>query len=233
MASVAVIKQETHGDLRVKNQPDYSIAKGQNVLPVVVQEFVAASIEFPILFVKVPEGKGYQAIILTGLNSGESLFTNGENWTGYYQPKVLWNPPFTLARGEGDSEELSLEIDTDHPLVSRDDGELLYDGKGEMTAYHQARRRGLIEYNEFSQVTIGFTEMLVHLDLLTEQPLTVEVKGNKINLQGLSFVDEEKLNALSQEAFLDLRKRGFLPVIYAQMTSMNNLYRLMKMANEI
>ena len=102
-----------------------------------------------------------------------------------------------------------------------------------MTAYHQARRHAIVEFNEFSQVTIGFTQLLVQLDLLIEQPLTVEVKGEKINLQGLSFVDEEKLNNLPEETFLDLRKRGFLPVIYAQMTSMKNLYRLMKMANEL
>ncbi len=233
MASVAVIKPETHKDIRVKNQADFSIAKDQNILPVVVQEFVAASIEFPILFVKAPENKGYQAVILTGIKSGESLFASDEKWAGLYLPKILWNPPFTLSANADDIENPLLELDTDHPLVSRDEGELLYDDKGEMTAYHQARRHAIVEFNEFSQVTIGFTQLLVQLDLLIEQPLTVEVKGEKINLQGLSFVDEEKLNNLPEETFLDLRKRGFLPVIYAQMTSMKNLYRLMKMANEL
>ena len=67
MASVAVIKPETHKDIRVKNQADFSIAKDQNILPVVVQEFVAASIEFPILFVKAPENRASLLVMKSGL----------------------------------------------------------------------------------------------------------------------------------------------------------------------
>lgn len=43
---------------------------------------------------------------------------------------------------------------------------------------------------------------------------------------GLFRIDEDALNALDTEAFLQLRKMGALPLIYCQLLSIQNLQRL-------
>ena len=232
MATIVALHSETHGDMLVKNQPDFSIAKDQNILPVVVQEFIPASVEFLIAFVKTSNGDTFQPVMVTGLKPQQNFFSNGDNWTGLYMPSVMWNSPFKLMANPKDPDALLLAIDEDSDLVSKGEGEALYDPSGKETAFHEQRRQAVINNFEFGQTTQGFSQLLVHLDLLKQQTISVELKGEKMNLEGLYMIDAEKLNALSDEQFKDLRTRGFLPVIYAQMTSWQNIHHLLKMANE-
>lgn len=234
MTKLVALHSETHSDMRVKNQPDFELAKDQNILPLLVQEFIPASIEFVIAFVKPPQGQEYQAVAMIGLKPNECLYSNGENWTGLYLPSILWNSPFKMVAHPNDPEKLLLAIDEDCSLATRtgDEGELLYDADGKESAFHEARRQSVINNFEFGQTTQGFAQLLAHLDLLKQQTLTVEVRGEKFNLDGLCFIDVEKLHKLPDEQFLDLRNRGFLPVIYAHIASMQNIHRLIQKANE-
>ena len=69
-------------------------------------------------------------------------------------------------------------------------------------------------------------KLLAELDLLAERSLNIDMDDQKINLTGIYFIDEKKLGELSDEKFLDLKKRGFLPVIYAHLMSLNQMRRL-------
>jgi hypothetical protein len=59
--------------------------------------------------------------------------------------------------------------------------------------------------------------------LITEWSLKAKVGGEEKNITGLYRVDEEKLNTIDDETFLDLRKSRSLPIAYAQLLSMGNI----------
>ena len=68
--------------------------------------------------------------------------------------------------------------------------------------------------------------------MLSAQTLTIEIDGEKRDINGIYLVDEKKLNELSDEDFLDLRKRGFLGPIFSSLTSMHQVNRLARVKAE-
>ena len=90
----------------------------------------------------------------------------------------------------------------------------------------QQRKQQLINSYDQLKITVAFIELLQQLDLLLEQSFTIEVNGETAHLNGLFIINEAKLNALPVEQFEDLRRRGFLPAIYSQLTSLHQLSRL-------
>ena len=67
--------------------------------------------------------------------------------------------------------------------------------------------------------------------LLVEQTLNLEINGQKRQLSGIHLIDEKKLNALSDEDFLAMKKRGYLSPIYAHLLSMQQFNQLAKLKN--
>ena len=57
----------------------------------------------------------------------------------------------------------------------------------------------------------------------------IDVAGEKRNINGLYLIDEQKLNQLSDEAFLELKKRGILGPIFGHLGSLNQVNRLARM----
>ena len=84
----------------------------------------------------------------------------------------------------------------------------------------------------FRSVTRDFCDFLVKKELLIEQTLTVEINGEKVQLNGLLLVDEKKLNEMSDEEHLELRKGGYLAPIYAHLGSLHHANKLAKLRAE-
>jgi hypothetical protein len=60
-------------------------------------------------------------------------------------------------------------------------------------------------------------------------PLNMRVRENDRvkNIAGCYVINEERLNNLSDDRFLELRKKRYLPAIYAQLISLAQIERLM------
>ncbi|WP_449359356.1 SapC family protein [Alishewanella longhuensis] len=80
----------------------------------------------------------------------------------------------------------------------------------------------------FTEITHNFTEKLKSLDLIKEQVLTLTINGEKRNINGIHMVDDQKLNELSDEVFLELRKQGYLTAIYAHLMSLQHTQKLVQ-----
>jgi hypothetical protein len=52
------------------------------------------------------------------------------------------------------------------------------------------------------------------------------------NVTGCFVVNEEKLNAFDDATFLELRRRGYLPAIYAHLMSLPQIERLVQMRKD-
>jgi hypothetical protein len=68
-----------------------------------------------------------------------------------------------------------------------------------------------------------FIEALIEHDLLDARVANIAMPdGGEIRLAGFATLDEAKLRGLSDEVFLEFRRKGWLKAIYAQLQSTLN-----------
>lgn len=227
--NITPLNNEVHANLKVKNTLDISLLDGQQIVPLVVHEFALASTNYPIVFVKNAETGQFQVVSLMGFKPGENLFVQNGEWVSTHVPGAVGNYPFKLIAHESDPNQVMLGIDHSSDLVSEDEGEALFDADGKETEYLTRRKDASIQYLESGHVTDAFTAQLAEYDLLAARNLSLNFAGEEINMDGMYVIDEQKLNELPDDKFLNLKKRGFLVLIYATMVSMHQIQRLAKL----
>ncbi len=227
--SATLLNYIDHGQLKIADGIDLSNIKKQQIIPLVVHEFSIASASMPIVFVKNSETGEFQSVALLGFKLNENLLIKNNQWQGSYQPAILKQAPFALLPHHEDQTQLQLVINEASALCNKEQGQPLFDEQGEETSYLQTRKKQLVEYYEQIQTTTAFINALVSYGLLAEQNLTLEVDGDKIALEGLYLVNEQKLQQLDDHQFLQLRHKGYLAPIYHHLTSMHQLANLVRL----
>jgi hypothetical protein len=228
-SSIRTLSYENHSQTKILDSKDFQHAKDQQVVPLIVHEFARASAEMPIVFVKNAETGEFQSVALLGLTQNENLFYSENEWLSTYLPALITHHPFALMPTENDENQLQMVIKEDSHLVSQEEGNALFDDKGNETTYLEQRKNALGKYFENSRITQAFTQKLSEKSLLSQQNLSMELNGEKIAINGVYLVDEKALNELSDEEFLSLRKQGFLAPIYNHLGSLHQLSRLAKL----
>ncbi|WNC71065.1 SapC family protein [Thalassotalea psychrophila] len=226
--NIQPLNKTAHAKTKIKSQANFAHAKGQHLAPVVVHEFSRASAEFPVVFVKNTETGTFQSVVLFGVKPGENLYTETDTWEGTYAPAAVTNFPLALVPENNESDKFMVVIATDNAVVNEEEGNALFEENGEESEYLTRRKEALGKYFEHSHITQAFTKELADRDLLIQQNLEIAANGEKIQINGLYLVDEKKLNELSDEDYIALRKRGFLAPIYAHLNSMHQMHRLVK-----
>lgn len=224
MSNIQPISSTKHSDIKIKDNATLAQSKNRHFAPVVVQEFVPASQEFPVVFVKDSETGTFRAIALLGLKPDENLFYSEDGWQATYKPEALALSPFILNQGEAQS---ILCFDQSSELVNKQDGEALFDKQGNQTPWLTAMGERVVTYVERTYATKNFIKLLLDNDLLSSQTLSLKLENQEeYSLNGLYAIDEKKLNALSDDAFNAIRKTGALPAIYASLLSMQRIHNL-------
>ncbi|MBS3798560.1 MULTISPECIES: SapC family protein [unclassified Pseudoalteromonas] len=227
---VQPLHNEKHANTKVKHGLNIEFLKTQHLVPVVAHEFGRIANEFPMAFVKNNESGKFQAVALFGLEPGENLFIKDDQWQAGFAPLAVTRYPLGLVK-HPEQEQYGVVIDEASPLVGEEEGNALFEN-GEETDYLKRRKEALVSFIEFSGVTDAFTQYLADKELLVAQTLTVDIKGEKKDITGIYLVDEKKLNELSDEDFLELRKRGYLAPIYSFLTSTHQVARLARLKAE-
>ena len=222
-----------HKNVKIKQELHIEGTKNQQVLPLLVHEFAKAGSAMPVIFIRPNEEDKniVQPASLLGLKPEENLFYKDGKWVGEYLPAVVTHHPFAMVPTQGEENRLQMLINESSPLVNDADGDALFDGE-EQTDYLKKRMESLSNYFGSMQVTRDFCDFLVKKELLIEQTLTVEINGEKVQLNGLLLVDEKKLNEMSDEEHLELRKGGYLAPIYAHLGSLHQANKLAKLRAE-
>lgn len=222
------LNKETHKNVKIQSISNVQDLAEQHALGVVVQEFALAGNQYPIAFVKDKSDSFFPVAIL-GLEQGKNLFVSEDNkWDGMYMPARYTHKPFSVIPNPDDKNLYGIAIDVDSEVVSDSEGEALFNEDGSESEYLEKRKSALMSYVENEQMTKAFVALLVKYDLLSAQNISVKVQGKEYVLNGLNIVDEKKLNALSDEDFLDIRKHGFLGPIFAHLGSMHQVTNLIQ-----
>ena len=230
MASpIKALNAAAHGNVKIKTGLNLESTAKQQILPVIVHEFAKAASAMPIIFIKPnAESTEYQPAALLGLKPEENLFYGDGKWLGDYLPAVVTHHPFAMVPTQGEENRLQMLINEDSAQYNEEDGDALFED-GKETEYLTKRKETLGNYFNSMHVTREFTKALAEKELLIEQTLSVDINGEKVQLNGLFLVDEKKLNELPDEEYLELRKRGFLAPIYAHLGSLHQVNRLARL----
>jgi hypothetical protein len=224
MVDIVAINSNQHSHIKIKDNAILAQSKNRHFAPVVVQEFVPASQEFPIVFIKDADTGQFRSIVLLGLKPDENLFFNENAWQATYKPQSLTLYPFLLSQGE---EQSVLCFDQQAELVNEKSGQALFDEQGNQTTFLAEKGEQVVQYVEKTYSTQNFIKMLLDKDLLSSQTLNLKLENEEeYTLNGLYAVDEKKLNALSDESFSQLRKTGALAAVYASLLSMQRIHSL-------
>lgn len=229
MAQPVPLNPALHSQLRVRIAPEFENSIGQQVLPITVFEFSRAGNDCPVVFVKNSETGQFQAVMLLGLSRDENLMYRDGQWQGTYVPEVLRMGPFKLIRPNAEADVGAVGLDLDSKLVGEGEGEPLFDAEGKPTEFLQEARKALETYYQQSHATHAFLSLLVQQDLLTQQTLTMDIEGEKVQIEGIYLVDDRKISELPDDVALDYYKRGFLQAAYAHLMSLRQASRLASM----
>jgi hypothetical protein len=220
-SSIAVLDRNTHRDSRLApNDKPYAFATGSHVLPALMLEFVLGCRDMPILFLEEPTG--VSPLFMVGMRSGECDFIAPEGfWTGLHAPAYIRRYPFI--GGEVSEQQHVICVDGGFAGLQDKEGEPLFTEAGEPAEALQRIITFVGEYSDAARATAAFTAELKALDLL--QTITVDIRspnGMSSSFSGFAAVSEERLNALPDESFLDLKRKGYLAPIYAHLISLAN-----------
>lgn len=222
-----------HGNLRARIEPEFEKSLGQQALPVTIFEFSRAGNDCPIVFQKNPENGHFQALMLLGLARDENLMYRDGQWQGTYVPEALRLGPFKLLLPQSGAEVGGLGLDVESPLVSDTEGNALFDEQGKPTEFLEQCRKGIETYYQQSNATHALLTLLMEQELLTQQSLRMDVEGERVQIDGLYLVDDQKICNLPDDVALDYYKRGILQAAFAHLMSLRQATRLARMKSAL
>jgi hypothetical protein len=227
---IVPLNKTEHATTKITKQNSAAHFSTEHMLPVVVHEFVVAGAEFPIVFVKANDS--LQPVAMLGLAVKQNLFVKDNQWQGVYMPRAVRNYPLMLVKNKAEEDRLLVALDESSERISKEEGFALFNEDGSESEFLAHRKEQLAEYIEMGQITRNFVEKLQSLELIKEQVLTLNVNGEERRINGIHLIDEQKLNELSDEKFLELKKNGYLTAIFAHLMSLQHTQKLVRKVAE-
>ena len=226
------LNREVHARLGLGPQ-NFQWCAGLNAVHLGAAEFAAAASSYPIAFARDEDSGEFLAMAVLGFRSSENLFVDklGQWLPRSYLPAYVRRYPFCI------TEIPDREGREPQRLVCYEEGQLLAGGtplfntQGEATpAWDNIQR--LLEAIETSRLqTRVLCKRLEALGLFTPfEALAMPRNGQRMRLQGLFRVDEEKLNAIPGKDLRVMLRKGELKATYAHLLSLENFASLMELA---
>lgn len=221
------LNSETHRNLKIKPSGEGLKFSGKtNSVLLAAIEFPEACKHFPIVFAKVGDQR-VLPVALLGFRDLENLFVDASGqWKSEYVPAYIRRYPFVLAKADAGG-QFTVCIDESYPGFGADEGQPLFNEKGESTDYLKGVVGFLQEYQAQLDRTDKFLDALRDCDLLMDVAANVKLPdGESFSIAGLMMVDERKLQALPEAQILRLFRSGDLAWVFSHLISISNFNRL-------
>jgi len=202
-----------------------------NAVPINMIEMPQICHFYPIAF--SPDGNA-TPVALMGLRDNENLFVNakGEWQPNSYIPAYIRRYPFIFSEVPG-NDQLTLCVDMADDIVSEKSDQKFFENDGQPSQLAKNALEFCKSYHAAAQQTIAFSKALAASGLLVDRQAEINVgEGKKINFSGFRIVDEQKLAEMKDSDFLEWRRKGWLPFLYAHLFSGAQWQRLTMLLNE-
>ncbi|MEP7282874.1 MAG: SapC family protein [Rubrivivax sp.] len=212
---------------------DWSPAAGLSAIFLTAAECVHAARDFPIVFIVAGKndegGDDVAPVAVLGIHAGENLYVGANGrWRASHVPAVLATYPLCVARI--DARQYAVCLDESWPGLQADagsTGQRLFDDAGEPAALLRDAQTELQRVEQQVDQTRAIGHRLAALGLLEDRRLDGTLPdGSTVKLDGFMMVNEERVNALSDEDALSLHKDGLLALIHAHWISLGHMRRL-------
>jgi len=229
MPNIALLNNIDHKDLRIIGGHRPGLGSEVAWVPTFADEFRALQAHYPIVFRRADDGVGFEPIALLGFEADQNLFLDNGRWDAAVVPLLHERQPFYIGR---DGDELTIQVDLDHPRVSRSEGEPVFKPHGGNTEYLDHIGRMLSSIHHGVQQHGGFMEALMRHELLEGFELDVQFdNGEQHRLAGFYTIHEERLAALDGAAVAALHAAGYLGPIHYALASMSQFRDLIDRRN--
>ena len=229
---VVPVNKERHAGKKIRSSNDFRFAAKFHVAYVTVHEFARAAAIYPLVFLEDKASDDFRPVALMGLDAGENLFVGSDGaWAGSYIPAIIRRYPFALTKA-AEADRFIVCIDEASDLLSDTEGAPMFDEQGNPTQVIENVKRYLGELQQMDTMTHEFSKFLIQNNLLTPLNMRVNAASQVRNITGCYVINEERLNGLSVDGFMDLRDKRYLPAVYAHLLSLAQIERLMTLKDE-
>ncbi len=234
MAETVILDNVDHAGLRVVVAHGAAYGDAVNQLLVFPTEFRAVQREFPILFVRDPDG-AWQSVAITGLERDSNLFLNDGRWETRYVPAVQRRGPFIIGFRDAAQTDPVISIDLGDPRVRRagngdsNEGQAVFLPHGGRSPYLEEIIATLQVIFAGIAATVPMFTLLEELDLIEPIALQVSLSDTEhIKLEGYSTIGADRLAGLSADALDRLNRAGHITSVIYVLASLDNIARLIE-----
>ena len=238
MSYIQAISRSRHGSKRWLRASSYAFAAKDAVAAIDAHELPKAVLSMPVAFLAA--GAGYSLVAVQSLSPGQNYFIALDGrWLGGYVPAVYRGYPFVLGTDTEGKQLLCIDEDSglltdgaapDAAPAGIPSGEAFFTDDHQPTPAISEVFGFLTQAATQRQGTQLVCAVLQKHALIKPWPITVQAEKGEQNVEGLFCIDENALNQLPTEAFLELHAAGALPVAYCQLLSMQHLPSLAQLA---
>ena len=230
---VVPINKERHAKTKVRLSSDFRFAAKFHLAYLTMAEFVRAASTYPVVFLEDKANDEFRPVALLGLDAGENLFVDAQGqWSASYIPAIIRRYPFALSKSD-DADRYVVCVDEASDLINENEGSPLFDESGNPTQVIENVKTYLGELQQMDQLTREFTQFLVHNNLLTPLNMRVNAADQVKSITGSYVINEERLTNFSDDKFLEVRHKRYLPAIYAHLLSLPQIERLVSLKKPV
>ena len=208
--------------------PDF--AQHGNAIPISLSEFQPVAHDYPIVFTAAQETQSYAPVAVLGLTGGENLFYADGRWaSGVYIPAYARRYPFCMARVNVNRVEQKDRLICVEKTYIDENGEQMFDAKGEPSATWKDLERLLGEYEADLDRSREMCSILADYGLFEPFSMKANLKDDSKPMQmtGMFRVAEKNLENLNAAQLKNLMRKGIMPRIYLHLASLENFGRLL------
>jgi hypothetical protein len=231
--AISELLNTKHQTVKISPNAGVEYAKTQHLINLRASEVAKAACDLPIFLARNTQSGSYTVSALTSFSAQQSLLVNDDQWQALYTPVCMQTQPLYLMTREANSSDYFIAIDEQNAAINIDTGDALFDAKGNPSLFLNAQQKLLESDLKNDYLTYQFTQELMRLGLIKDINIVLQFKqGETQTIQGLSTVDEDKLQTLDNNTIAQLQKQGYLSVINSMLISLFQLNALVKLHNQ-
>lgn len=226
--SLTPIDAARHSGKSLKHRIGYDFARTSHAVLLNGSEFEAAARFYPIVFTPSPAAA---ALAVVGVRRDRNLFIDaGGDWRpGSYIPAYIRRYPF-IFHESADKQQYTLCLDETSGALEDSGDRPLFSG-GKPTPIVQDALKFCAAFQRDFTSTHEFVEQLSERGILIPNQAEITLNsGEKLAVTGFHIIDRDRFAGLPDSAFLEWRRKGWLPWVFAHFVSHGNWSALVDLA---